>query len=161
MVYPGAILYQGKVKGHIYIFTNCNFEMFYCKNIISSGLEQCLTYFLDMDCQYNRKLVLACGLVSIHSNRRTFDRGLKTISTDIKQMVSAMGQLFVTEGMMTEFSIVVVGCTLIKAKGPVWHKSYMKKGEIPCLGIDTDARWVTAIQKMDIWIQTPSNMYSR
>ena len=29
----------------------------------------------------------------------------------------------------------------MKAKGPVWHKSSMKKGVVPCPGIDTDARW--------------------
>ena len=52
-----------------------------------------------------------------------------------------MGHLFVTEGMMTGPSIVAVDSTLLKAKGPVWHKSSMKKGEIPCPGIDTDARW--------------------
>ncbi|HEY6534501.1 MAG TPA: hypothetical protein VIY08_01625 [Candidatus Nitrosocosmicus sp.] len=42
-----------------------------------------------MDYQYNRKLALACGLVSIPS-RRTFDRRLKTISTDIEQRISAI-----------------------------------------------------------------------
>jgi len=31
--------------------------------------------------------------------------------------------------------------TLLKAKCSVWHKSYMKKGVVPCSGIDTDARW--------------------
>ncbi len=34
-----------------------------------------------------------------------------------------------------------VDSTLMKAKGPVWHKSYMKKGIVSCSGIDTDARW--------------------
>jgi hypothetical protein len=50
--------------------------------------------FLDMDCQYNRKLALACGLVSIPC-RRTFDRRLKVISMDIKERISIMGYLFV------------------------------------------------------------------
>ena len=52
-----------------------------------------------MDCQYNHKLALACGLVSIPS-RRMFDRRLNTISTDIEQRISTMGNLFVTEGMV-------------------------------------------------------------
>jgi Kef-type K+ transport system membrane component KefB len=43
-----------------------------------------------MDCRYNSKLGLACGLATIPS-RRTFDRRLKTISTDIKERISAMG----------------------------------------------------------------------
>jgi hypothetical protein len=95
--------------------------------------------FLDIDCQYNRKLVLACGLVSIPC-RRTFDRRLKTISTDIKERISTMGYLFVSERLV-EPSITSIDSSLLKAKGPVWHKSSMKKGEVPCPGIDTDARW--------------------
>ena len=51
-----------------------------------------------MDCLYNRKLAVACGLVTIPCSRRTFDRRLKTISTDIKERISTMGYLFVAEG---------------------------------------------------------------
>ena len=98
-----------------------------------------LHIFLNMDCQYNHKLVLACGLVSIPRSRRTFDRRLKTVSIDIKQRISTMGNLFVTDGL-ADPSIVAVDSTLIKAKGPLWHKSSMKKGIVPCQGIDTDAR---------------------
>jgi hypothetical protein len=94
--------------------------------------------------QYNRKLAVACGLVSIPC-RRTFDRRLKTMSTDIKQRISTMGYLFASEGIVMvddDHSIATaVDSTLMKAKGSVWHKSSMKKGIIPCSGIDTDARW--------------------
>jgi hypothetical protein len=52
-----------------------------------------------------------------------------------------MGYLFVTEGM-ADPSITATDSTLLKAKGSaVWHKSSMEKGEVPCPGIDTDARW--------------------
>ena len=95
--------------------------------------------FLFMGCQYNRKLAVACGLVSI-PNRRTFDRRLKTISTDIKQRISTMGCLFVSEGMVNP-AITAIDSTLLKAKGSVWHKSSMEKGIVPRSGIDTDARW--------------------
>ncbi len=97
--------------------------------------------FLNMDCLYNHKLAIACGLVTIPS-RRTFDRRLKTISTDIKQRISAMGYLFVVEGLVDpSITAAAVDSTLLKAKGPVWHKSSMKKDIVPCPGIDTDARW--------------------
>jgi hypothetical protein len=56
-------------------------------------------------------------------------------------MISAMGYLFVTERLVVDPSITATDSTLIKAKGCVWHKSSMEKGEIPCPGIDTDARW--------------------
>ncbi len=92
-----------------------------------------------MGCQHNRELAVACGSIKIPS-RRTFDRRLKTISIDIKQRISTMGYLFVTEGL-ADPTIAVVDSTLMKAKGSVWHKSSMKKGVVPCPGIDTDARW--------------------
>src|SRR6476646_7574145 len=97
--------------------------------------------FLDTDCQYNHKLAIACGLVTIPS-RRTFDRRLKkTMSTDIKERISTMGYLFATERLVIEHSITAIDSILLKAKGHVWHKSSMKKGIVPCPGIDTDARW--------------------
>ena len=95
--------------------------------------------FLDIDCQYNHKLAIACGLITIPS-RRTFDRRLKTISTDIKERISTMGYLFVVEGLV-DLSITAIDSTLLKAKGGVCHKSSMKKGVVPRSGIDTDARW--------------------
>ena len=92
-----------------------------------------------MQIVYNRKLALACGLISIPS-RRTFDRRLKTISTDIKERIATMGHLFVTEGL-ADPTVTAIDSTLLKAKGHVWHKSSMKKGVVPRSGIDTDARW--------------------
>ncbi len=69
--------------------------------------------FLIMDChQYNRKIVVACGLIKIPS-RRTFDRRLKTISTDIKQRISTMGYLFVVEGLV-DLSITATDGPLLK-----------------------------------------------
>ena len=52
--------------------------------------------FLELDCQYNHKLAIACGLVTIPC-RRTFDRRLKTMSIDIKERISTMGYLFIVE----------------------------------------------------------------
>ena len=98
-----------------------------------------LHMFLNTDCRYNRKLALACGLLSIPC-RRTFDRRPKTISTDTKERISAMGYLFVAEGL-ADPTATAIDSTLLKAKGHVWHKSSMKKGAVPRSGIDTDARW--------------------
>jgi hypothetical protein len=51
-----------------------------------------------------------------------------------------MGRQFVIEGLVKPY-ILAIDSTLIKTIGKVWHKSSMKKGIIPCSGIDTDARW--------------------
>ena len=93
-----------------------------------------------MDCQYNRKLALACGLVTMPS-RRTLDRRLKTIPTDVKERISTMGYLFVKERLVADPAVTAIDSTLLKAKGHLWHKSSMKKGVVPRSGIDTDARW--------------------
>ena len=74
-------------------------------------------------------------------SRRTFDRRLKTLSTDIKERISTMGCLFVVEGLVDLSITAVEMVLLLKAKGPVWYKSSMKKGIVLCPGIDTDARW--------------------
>ncbi len=90
-------------------------------------------------CQYNHKLAVACDLVIIPS-RHTFNRRLKTISTDIKERISIMGNLFVVE-RLTNLFIIAIYSTLLKAKGPVWHKSsMMEKGIVPRPVIDTDVR---------------------
>jgi hypothetical protein len=71
---------------------------------------------------------------------RTFDRRPKTISTGVKERISAMGYLFVAEGL-ADPTATAIDSTLIKAKGNLWHKSSMNKGVVPRSGIDTDARW--------------------
>jgi hypothetical protein len=84
----------------------------------------------------------ACGLsLSYLPSRRTFDRRLRTISTDIKERITTMGNLFVFQNIVKP-CILAVDSTLLKAyKGHVWHKSSMKEGIVPRSGIDTEARW--------------------
>jgi hypothetical protein len=95
--------------------------------------------FLGMDYAYNKKIMKLCGLTQI-PDRRTFDRRLKTISTDIKERMATMTSLFIHEKMIDPY-IVAIDSTLLKARGHVWHKSSINKGIVPRSGIDTDARW--------------------
>ena len=95
--------------------------------------------YLAMDLPYNRRIMKACGLIKVPS-RRTFDRRLYTISTDITTRITTMGKLFVHDKIIDP-SILSTDSTLIKAQGYVWHKSSMKKKVVPRSGIDTDARW--------------------
>ena len=97
--------------------------------------------FLAMDYYpYNRKILKACGLTNNLPDRRTFDRRLDKISTDIKERISTMGNRFVKEKLVDPY-ILSVDITLLKAKGHLWYKSSMIKGIIPRSGIHTDARW--------------------
>ena len=92
-----------------------------------------------MEVPYNRKVMKGCGLSRVPS-RRTFDRRLATISKDIKNRITTMGELFVREKIVDP-SVLSPDSTLIKAKGHVWHKSSMEDRVVPRSGIDTDARW--------------------
>ena len=51
-----------------------------------------------------------------------------------------MGNRFLSE-QMADGITVSIDSTLLKANGPVWHKSDMKQNRLPIAGIDTDARW--------------------
>ena len=82
----------------------------------------------------------AGGLSKMTPSRRTFDRRLNTISGDIKNRITTMGELFVCEKIIDP-SVLSTDSTLIKAKGHVWHKSSIEEGVVPRSGIDTDAMW--------------------
>jgi hypothetical protein len=89
----------------------------------------------------------ACGLSSAYlPSRRTFDRRLKTISADIKERITTMGNLFVVEGMIRPY-VVAIDSALLKSKGKVWHKSSMKDEDI-----------VIPKSGYLIWIQTAYGM---
>ena len=51
-----------------------------------------------------------------------------------------MGNLFVSEKPVENKS-ASVDSSMLKAAGPVWHKSNMKNNRLPISGIDTDAKW--------------------
>ena len=101
--------------------------------------NRALHEYLAMDLSYNRKVMKRCGLSRVPS-RRTFDRRLVTISEDIKNRITTMGELFVRDKIVDP-SILSADSTLVKAEGYVWHKSSMTKGVVPHSGIDTDAMW--------------------
>jgi hypothetical protein len=45
---------------------------------------------------------------------------LKTISNDIKERISTMGNLFVAEGLVRPY-VVATDTALLKSNGDVWH----------------------------------------
>ena len=64
--------------------------------------------FLELDYYpYNKKIMKRCGLTQI-PDRRTFDRRLRTISTDIKErIVAAMTNLFLSERMIDPYIVAI------------------------------------------------------
>jgi hypothetical protein len=68
-------------------------------------------FLLCLDLPYNKRIMKACGLsvsyLPSSPSILTFDRRLKTISTDIKARITTMGNLFVSEGLVRPY---VGGC---------------------------------------------------
>ena len=95
-----------------------------------------LHYFLSIKCT-NDKLLKVCRLNQI-PDRRTIDRRFQ--NPPISQIVGTMGNLFISEKLVDDTS-VSVDSSMLKADGPVWHKSDMKNNRLPIAGIDTDAKW--------------------
>jgi hypothetical protein len=127
-------------RGHPYVYSpTVILRCFIVRIWFRIDSNNALHEFLVSDSLYGRKLISACGLKSI-PDRRTFDRRLKTMQPDIRERIAAMGRLFAAEGMVDPY-IVAPDSTLVRAKGAVWHKSSMEKGEVPHSGIDIDARW--------------------
>ena len=71
-------------------------------------------------------------------NRRTIDRRFQVLP--ISAIIGTIGNLFVSEKLVDDKS-VSVDSSMLKAYGPVWHKSDMKNNRLPIAGIDTDAKW--------------------
>jgi len=96
-----------------------------------------LHYYLSISDIYHRRIFNACGLDNL-PDRRTFDRRFKVLP--IRQVIAKMGSVFLLEGLINT-DTASVDSSLLKARGPVWHKSSMKKNILPISGIDSDARW--------------------
>ena len=79
--------------------------------------------FLSIELPNNRQILKACGLsLTYKPSRRTFDRRLKTIYTDIKEKISTMGNLFVIEGLVKPY-VVATDTALLRSKGKVLNRS--------------------------------------
>jgi len=95
--------------------------------------------FLIKEKPCSRAVCKACFDDGIPS-RRTLDRRLKALPPMLKRSIRVMAEELCRKGLVDPF-FVTVDSSLLEAKGAVWHKSSMEKGEVPCPGIDTDARW--------------------
>ncbi len=104
-----------------------------------------LHYFL-LTKGINDKLLKVCRLAQI-PNRRTIDRRFQVLP--IGDIISNMESLFVSEKLVDDIS-ASVDSSMLKAAGPVWHKSDMKQNRLPISGINTDAKW--GFSKSKGWI---------
>lgn len=131
-------LYEDVIRrGRPYVYpTILMVQLFIIKSWMRIPSNNTLYYFLFIK-PYNDRLLRVCRLNKI-PDRRTIDRRFKDLP--ISDIIGTMGNLFLSERLVENES-ASVDSSLLKATGPVWHKSDMKKNKLPIAGIDTDARW--------------------
>ena len=131
-------LYEDAMRrGRPYVYsTVLMVQLFIIKSWMRIPSNNTLYYFLFIK-PYNDKLLRVCKLNKI-PDRRTIDRRFKDLP--ISNIIGSMGNLFLFEGLVNRES-ASVDSTMLKASGPVWHKSDIKKNHLPIAGIDTNAKW--------------------
>lgn len=120
-------------------------QLYIIKSWMRIPSNNTLHYYLSIKCN-NDRILKVCKIQQI-PDRRTIDRRFQCLP--IHQIISTMGNLFVSEGLVDCIS-ASVDSSLLKAAGPVWHKSDMKKNHLPIAGIDVDARW--GFSKSKDWV---------
>jgi len=131
-------LYEDVIRrGRPYVYpTILMVQLFIIKSWMRIPSNNTLYYFLFIKCTHD-KLLKVCKLNKI-PDRRTIDRRFKYLP--ISDIIGNMGNLFFSEKLVDDKS-ASVDSSMLKAAGPVWHKSNMKNNHLPIAGIDTDAKW--------------------
>lgn len=123
--------------GRPYVYsTILMIQLFIIKSWMRIPSNNTLHYFLSIKCT-NDKLLKVCKIQQI-PDRRTMDRRFHNLP--LSEIISSMGNQFVTRGLVDNTS-ASVDSSMLKANGPVWHKSDMKNNRLPIAGIDIDAKW--------------------
>ena len=132
-------LYQDMTRrGRPYVYSTITvLQLLIIKTWMRIPSNNTLHYFLLLDTSQNRKILNVCRLNHI-PDRRTIDRRFHILP--LKEIIGTMGGVFLLERLVDD-TTASVDSSMLKAKGPVWHKSDMKQNRIPISGIDTDARW--------------------
>jgi len=129
-------LYEDVIRvGRPYVYsTTLIIQLYIIKSWMRIPSNNMLHYFLSVKSSDDR-LFRVCKLTHI-PNRRTIDRRFKVLP--IGDIINAMGNRFISEKIVQNKS-ASVDSMMLKASGPLWHKSDIKKNILPISGIDTDA----------------------
>ncbi|MEX2192950.1 MAG: transposase [Nitrosarchaeum sp.] len=130
-------LYEDVIRrGRPYVYSTIMvLQLLIIKTWMRIPSNNTLHYFLSLETA--NKLLSVCRLNQI-PDRRTLDRRFHILP--LKEIIGTMGGVFLSERLV-ENTTASVDSSMLKAAGPVWHKSDMKQNRIPISGIDTDARW--------------------
>ena len=133
--------------GRPYVYpTILMLQIYIIKSWMRIPSNNTLHYYLSIKCN-NDRILKVCKIQQI-PDRRTIDRRFSVLP--IRNIISIMGNLFVSEGLVDCIS-ASVDSSLLKAAGSVWHKSDMKNNHLPIAGIDTDAKWGFSKSRGWVW----------
>ncbi len=132
-------LYQDMTRrGRPYVYSTITvLQLLIIKTWMRIPSNNMLHYFLSLDTSQNKKILRVCKLNQT-PDRRTIDRRFHILP--LKEIIDTMGGVFLSEKLV-DCTTASLDSSMLKAAGPVWHKSDMKQNRIPISGIDTDARW--------------------
>ena len=134
-------------RGRPYVYpTILMIQLFIIKSWMRFPSNNTFHYFLFIKAQ-NDKLLRVCKINQI-PNRRTIDRRFQVLPID--KIIGMMGNLFLSEKLVDNSS-ASVDSSMLKAAGPIWHKSDIKNNRLPITGIDTDAKWGFSNSKGWVW----------
>jgi len=141
-------LYEDAIRrGRPYVYpTILMVQLFIIKSWMRIPSNNTLYYFLFIKTQSD-ELLKVCKLNKI-PDRRTIDRRFQVLPID--KIIGRMGNLFLSEKLVGNSS-ASIDSSMLKAVGPVWHKSDIKKNHLPIAGIDTDAKWGFSKSKGWVW----------
>jgi hypothetical protein len=90
----------------------------------------------------------------IFPSRRTWERRLKALPTSLPAQIGCLGRYLVAtiKPWASCGRGVAWDSTVLRAAGPVWHKMYRDKGEVPHHSIDTQAHWTRTKSGWHGWV---------
>jgi hypothetical protein len=76
-------------------------------------------------------------------SRRTWERRLKAIPDTLPAQIGCLGRYLVEliQPWACLGRAVAIDCTVLRARGGIWHQKHREKGEIPHTSIDPEAHW--------------------
>ena len=124
-------LYEDFIRrGRPYVYpTITMIQLLIIKTWMRIPSNNTLHYFLSLETANRKKILSVCRLNQI-PDRRTFDRRFRVLP--IRQIIANMGDVFLSEKIV-DSKTGSTDSSMIKAMGPVWHKSDIKQTEFQSL----------------------------
>ena len=93
--------------------------------------------------------------------RRTWERRFQAIPATLPAQIGCLGRhlLDLIQPWVKCGRAVAIDCTILRARGGVWHQKHREPGELPHTSIDPEAHWSkSGWQCSRLWLETPCRL---